>query len=248
MRGAATHRVLLKCAVEDCEGEYARMKGMPIEWVRAPTTQPWDHRASYGRDPEGNVLHVHTIVKEPRPCARGRGALTRRSPHDGRSRRTGVAAAALQGGCAMGKRTLIQVIYPLLQLYWFLVRPKTFGVQCVIRQGDAILLVRNTYGRKQWTFPGGSIARGESAEAAIRREVREEVSLPLQQLQHLGAFDTTINYKRDHVEVFAGVAPDRQVTLDPAEILEARWFQPQDLPPLAPAAARIVGMWHRAKE
>jgi 8-oxo-dGTP diphosphatase len=127
------------------------------------------------------------------------------------------------------------------------VRPKTFGVQCVVQQGDAILLVRNTNGRTQWTLPGGSIARGESAEAAIRREVREEVSLPLQQLQHLGAFDTTINYTRAHVEVCAGVAPDRQVTLDPAEILEARWFQPQALPPRAAAAARIVGMWHRAK-
>jgi ADP-ribose pyrophosphatase YjhB (NUDIX family) len=158
-----------------------------------------------------------------------------------------VAAAALQVRCTMGKRTLIQVIYPLLQLYWFLVRPKTFGVQCVIQQGDAILLVRNTYGRKQWTFPGGSIARGESAEAAIRREVREEVSLPLQQLQHLGAFDATIDYKRDHVEVFAGVAPDRQVTLDPAEILEARWFQPEHVPSLAATAAHILEMWHRAK-
>jgi ADP-ribose pyrophosphatase YjhB (NUDIX family) len=146
----------------------------------------------------------------------------------------------------MGKRTLIRVIYPLLRLYWFLVRPKTFGVQCVIQQGDAILLVRNTYGRKQWTFPGGSIARGESAEAAVRREVREEVSLPLQQLQHLGSLDMTIDYKRDHVEVFAGVAPHRQVTTDPVEILEARWFQPNGLPPLAPAAERIMAMWQRA--
>jgi 8-oxo-dGTP diphosphatase len=147
----------------------------------------------------------------------------------------------------MGKRTLIQVIYPLLQLYWFLVRPNTFGVQCVIQQGDAILLVRNTYGRKQWTFPGGSIARGESAEAAVQREVREEVSLPLQQLQHLGSLEMTIHYKRDHVEVFAGVAPHRQVTIDPVEILEARWFQPKGLPPLAPSAERIMAMWQRAK-
>jgi ADP-ribose pyrophosphatase YjhB (NUDIX family) len=101
----------------------------------------------------------------------------------------------------MGKRTLIQVIYPLLQRYWFLVRPKTFGVQCVIQQGDAILLVRNTYGGRQWTLPGGSIARGESVEAAIRREVREEVSLPLQQLRHLGAFDMTIHYKNAWCEL-----------------------------------------------
>jgi ADP-ribose pyrophosphatase YjhB (NUDIX family) len=147
----------------------------------------------------------------------------------------------------MGKRTLVQLIYPWLKLYWFLVRPKTFGVQCVIQHGGAILLVRNTYGRKQWTFAGGSIARGETAEDAIRREVREEVGLHLKQLQHLGAFDATIDYKRDHVSVFAGVSPDRRVTIDTVEILEARWFQPQHLPPLAPAAARILAMWQRAK-
>ena len=145
----------------------------------------------------------------------------------------------------MGKRTLIQVLYPLLKLYWYLVRPKTFGVQCVIQHGDAILLVRNTYGRRQWTFPGGSIARGETAEDAIRREVREEVGLHLEPLHHLGAFEASIDYKRDHVAVFAGVAPDRRVTLDPVEILEARWFQPTRLPPLAPSAERILAMWQR---
>jgi hypothetical protein len=45
MRGAATHRVLMECAVEDIEGEYVRLKGMSIEWVQALTTQPWGHRA-----------------------------------------------------------------------------------------------------------------------------------------------------------------------------------------------------------
>src|SRR5919109_4284614 len=102
----------------------------------------------------------------------------------------------------MGKRALVQLIYPVLRLYWFLVRPKTFGVQCVIQHGAAILLVRNTYGRKQWTFPGGSIARGETTEDAIRREVLEEVGLRLQQLLQLGDFEATIDYKQDHVAVF----------------------------------------------
>jgi ADP-ribose pyrophosphatase YjhB (NUDIX family) len=147
----------------------------------------------------------------------------------------------------MGKRTLVQLVYPWLRLYWFLVRPKTFGVQCVIQHGGDILLVRNTYGRKQWTFPGGRIARGETEEEAIRREVLEEVGLFLEPLQHLGTFDATIDYKQDHVAVFAGVSPDRRVTIDPAEILEARWFQPQHLPSLAPSAARILAMWQLAK-
>jgi uncharacterized glyoxalase superfamily protein PhnB len=67
MRGAANHSVLMKCAVEDIEGGYARLKGMPIEWVQALTTQSWDHRAFYVRDPDGNVLNVHTVVEEPNP-------------------------------------------------------------------------------------------------------------------------------------------------------------------------------------
>jgi ADP-ribose pyrophosphatase YjhB (NUDIX family) len=147
----------------------------------------------------------------------------------------------------MGKRTLIQLMYPWLQLYWFLVRPKTFGVQCVIQHGDALLLVRNTYGRKQWTFPGGGISRGEAAEEAIRREVREEVGLHLQALQHLGVFEGITDYKRDSVAVFAGVAADRRITIDVAEILEARWFLPQHLPPLGPTAARVLEMWQSSQ-
>jgi ADP-ribose pyrophosphatase YjhB (NUDIX family) len=145
----------------------------------------------------------------------------------------------------MGKRMLVQLIYPWLRLYWFLARPRTFGVQCVIQHGGAILLVRNTYGRRQWTFPGGYIKRSETAEAAIRREVCEEVGLCLESLQHLGTFEATINYKQDHVTVFAGVSADLRVTIDPGEILEARWFPPQDLPILATTAARILSMWQR---
>jgi ADP-ribose pyrophosphatase YjhB (NUDIX family) len=156
-----------------------------------------------------------------------------------------VAAAALQVGWTMGKRMLVQLIYPWLKLYWFLVRPRTFGVQCVIQHGDAILLVRNTYGRRQWTFPGGYIKRSEPPEAAIRREVREEVGLCLESLQHLGSFEAIINYKQDHVTVFAGVSADLRVTIDPGEILEARWFLPEDLPVLDTTAARILSMWQQ---
>ena len=145
----------------------------------------------------------------------------------------------------MGKRMLVQLIYPWLKLYWFLVRPRTFGVQCVIQHGDAILLVRNTYGRRQWTFPGGSLARAETAEEAIRREVREEVGLRLESLQQLGTFEAIINYKQAHVTVFTGVSADLRVTIDPGEILEARWFPPKDLPALPTTAARILAMWQQ---
>jgi uncharacterized glyoxalase superfamily protein PhnB len=67
MRGAANHRVLMQFAVEDSEGVYARLKGMPIEWVQELTTQSWGRRAFDVRDSDGNVLNVHTVVEEPNP-------------------------------------------------------------------------------------------------------------------------------------------------------------------------------------
>ena len=148
----------------------------------------------------------------------------------------------------MLKRRLIQVLYPWLRLYWWFVRPRTFGVQCVICHEGALLLVRNTYGRRQWTFPGGSIARGETAEEAVRREVCEEVGLHLPSLQCLGTVAATVDHKRDHVTVFAATTPHRQVTLDPAEILEACWVPAQNLPPLPPVAARILTLWRQTHE
>ena len=62
MRGAANHSVLIEFEVEDVDGEYARLKGLQLEWVQELTTQPWGHRAFYVRDPDGNVLNVHTVV------------------------------------------------------------------------------------------------------------------------------------------------------------------------------------------
>jgi uncharacterized glyoxalase superfamily protein PhnB len=52
--------------VTDVDGEYTRLQDLQMEWVRALTTQPWGHRAFYVRDPDGNVLNVHTAVEERR--------------------------------------------------------------------------------------------------------------------------------------------------------------------------------------
>jgi catechol 2,3-dioxygenase-like lactoylglutathione lyase family enzyme len=64
VRGAANDRVLIELEVADVDGEYARLKGLQVEWVQELTTQPWGHRAFYIRDPDGNVLNVHATVEE----------------------------------------------------------------------------------------------------------------------------------------------------------------------------------------
>ena len=64
MRGAANHSVLIEFAVEDVDGEYGRLKGLPLEWVQELRTQPWGQRTFYVRDPDGNILNFHTAVEE----------------------------------------------------------------------------------------------------------------------------------------------------------------------------------------
>ena len=63
VRGTANDRVLIELAVADVDREYARLKGLQVEWVQELTTQPWGHCAFYIRDPDGNVLNFYTAVE-----------------------------------------------------------------------------------------------------------------------------------------------------------------------------------------
>jgi catechol 2,3-dioxygenase-like lactoylglutathione lyase family enzyme len=63
MRGAANHSVLIEFAVEDVDGEYARLQGLQLELVQELRDQPWGQRTFYVRDPDGNILNVHTAVE-----------------------------------------------------------------------------------------------------------------------------------------------------------------------------------------
>ena len=63
------------------------------------------------------------------------------------------------------------------RLYWRVRKPRTLGVRAVVvDQNGRIALVRHTYA-DQWYLPGGGVKKGESFEAALLRELREEVAL-----------------------------------------------------------------------
>ena len=59
--------------------------------------------------------------------------------------------------------------------------PKLYrpNVAAIIQRADGRVLIgqRSDY-PESWQFPQGGVDRGESAEEAVRREVREEVGLP----------------------------------------------------------------------
>lgn len=110
----------------------------------------------------------------------------------------------------------------------------TVGAMCIIEREDgSLLLVRHSY-RKRWGVPGGLLKRGEDAETGARREVFEEVGL---MVELLGEPAVVVDAEPQRVDVVfrcrpaLGADPDAVAARSP-EIVEARWFRPDQLPEL----------------
>ena len=76
-----------------------------------------------------------------------------------------------------------------------------------------------------WGYPGGFIDKGEQAEDAIRREVREETGIELDKLQlhHIHNSGT-------HIEILFVAHPVGEPEVRSREIIELGWFGIDDFP------------------
>ena len=116
----------------------------------------------------------------------------------------------------------------MLTVYWYIFRPKTYGVTAVLQQGNKVLLVRNTY-VPNWHLPGGGIKKGETPKMALKRELLEELGAELKNVKYLEEFTWNGEYKRDHVTIFLST----NFTLGDIctkEIAEAKFFDLAELP------------------
>ncbi len=78
-----------------------------------------------------------------------------------------------------------------------------------------------------WEFPGGKIERGESPEAAARREAREETGLDVTPIAPLGIVEHDYGERTVRLYFFRCAAPSGRARA-PREA-EARWVRRADL-------------------
>jgi 8-oxo-dGTP diphosphatase len=134
--------------------------------------------------------------------------------------------------------------FPLARLWWRLRRWPHAGALVAIHVGQALLLVRSSY-RTAWNFPGGGIRRGETPEAAARRELIEEIGLtPDGALRPAGEASGVWDGRPDCVHFFK-LCLDQlpMLQIDHREIIAAQLFLPDELRGVAmtgPVAAYLA--------
>ncbi|MCP3459925.1 MULTISPECIES: NUDIX domain-containing protein [unclassified Bradyrhizobium] len=116
--------------------------------------------------------------------------------------------------------------------YFLLARGMTLGVRAVVLDRDnRVFLVRHSY-VNGWYLPGGGVDLGETMEAAMRRELKEEGDIDLTGGAALhGIFLNSHVSRRDHVAVYVVREFSQERLPEPnREIIECGFFASSALP------------------
>lgn len=143
---------------------------------------------------------------------------------------------------------LLRTAYLIIRLFWFLFRPKSYGVGVAVWHSGKVLIIRNSY-RTGYSLPGGNKKRRETGRLTAVRELSEEVGVLLNpdDLTHAGRFISTHEFKKDHVTLYEVEFKDRPaIIIDNREVIEAQFLTPKeaigtDLHPIARSYFKTKG-------
>lgn len=117
-------------------------------------------------------------------------------------------------------------------------------VAAVIKQDGRILATQRGYGtfKDWWEFPGGKIEPGEEKEAALIREIREELNAEIS----IDKFLTTVEYDYPdfHLTLHCYLCSFTSPHFELLEHENARWLSSEELytPKWLPADIEVVNL------
>ena len=115
-------------------------------------------------------------------------------------------------------------------------------VAALIRDGDKIFATQRGYGEYKdfWEFPGGKIEHGETPEAALKREIKEELATEIDVNEYVGTVD--YDYPDFHITLLLYLCSMVSGNLELLEHESAKWLLASELDTVSwlPADLEII--------
>ncbi len=106
-------------------------------------------------------------------------------------------------------------------------------VTAVIQRDDHRILIgqrrRNDTSPLKWEFPGGKVEQGETPEAALARELQEELSASLEKCVELGRVRHKYATMSEELEIRFYAASIKEGEITPNEFEQIVWALPKEL-------------------
>ncbi|MYJ78116.1 MAG: NUDIX domain-containing protein [Caldilineaceae bacterium SB0670_bin_27] len=115
----------------------------------------------------------------------------------------------------------------------------------LLNDDNQVLLLRHRFHNTRiWGLPGGWLSRGETVYDCWRREVKEELALEVS----VEAILCHRSFRHTLAFSLLGRISGGQMKVDPVEILAARLFSPDNLPPMEGFSQGVVRQAYRKLE
>lgn len=105
-------------------------------------------------------------------------------------------------------------------------------IMAVIKDHQILLAQSQRFHAKFFSVLAGFVEPGETLEECVQREIREEVGIRVKNIRYFGSQPWP--FPDSLMIAFTAEYAEGEIEIDPAEIADAGWFSPENLPLIPP--------------